>query len=122
MSEVIHPERDYFAFLAEGKFMLLKERASGRYMFYPRVAEPRSGSTDLEWVPASGGGTVYSTTVMRERAPKESYNVALIDLDEGPRMMSRVEGIASDAVKIGMKVTAKIIQEESSSVLVFEPA
>ena len=122
MSDPIHPEKDYFAFLAEGKFMLLRERTSGNYMHYPRVAEPRTGSTDLEWVPAGGGGTVYSTSVMRQRPPKESYNVALIDLDEGPRMMSRVDGIAPDAVKIGMKVRAKIIQEDDASVLVFEPA
>lgn len=122
MSETIHPERDHFAFLAEGKFMLLRERSSGRYMFYPRVAEPRTGSTDLEWVPASGRGTVYSTTVMRERPPRESYNVALIDLHEGPRIMSRVEGLAPEAVEIGMKVKAKIIKEGDEPLLVFEPA
>jgi len=122
MASDIHPEKDYFAFLDQGRFMLLRERSSGRYIFYPRVAEPRTGSTDLEWVEASGGGTVYSTSIMRERPPKESYNVALIDLDEGPRMMSRVTGIAPEEVRIGMRVKAKVIREDDAAIVVFETA
>jgi uncharacterized OB-fold protein len=122
MSDVIHAENDYLRFLSKGRFMLLRERNSGRHIFYPRVAEPRTGSRDLEWVEASGRGTVYSTSVMREKPPKESYNLALIDLDEGPRMMSRVEGLPPDQVKIGMSVKAKIIIEGGASLVVFEPA
>jgi uncharacterized OB-fold protein len=120
--DLIRPERDYKRFLDEGRFMILRSRSSGRHVFYPRVAEPGSGDTDLEWVPASGEGVVYSTSVMRERPPAESYNVALIDLKEGPRMMSRVEGIPPEAVKIGMRVTAKIIKSGEQSLLVFVPA
>ena len=120
MAPPIHPEQDYFAFLEQGRFMLLRERSSGRHIFYPRVAEPGTGSTDLEWVEASGAGTVYSTSVMRERPPKPSYNVALIDLDEGPRMMSRVDGLAPEAVRIGMRVKARIIREDDAALLVFE--
>ena len=121
MAPPIHPERDYFAFLAQGRFMLLRERSSGRHIFYPRVAEPGTGSTDLEWVEASGAGTVYSTSVMRERPPKPSYNVALIDLDEGPRMMSRVDGLAPEEVTIGMKVRAMIVAGDDHPVVVFVP-
>lgn len=119
---LIRPEQDYVRFLSEGKFMIQRSRESGRYIFHPRVAEPLTGSTDLEWVPASGNGVVYSTSVMRERAPKESYNIALIDLEEGPRMMSRVEGLPPEAVKIGMRVKAKIIEEGGRPLLVFNPA
>lgn len=122
MSDLIHAENDYLRFLSKGRFMLLRERNSGRHIFYPRVAEPGTGSRDLEWVEASGRGTVYSTSVMREKPPKESYNLALIDLDEGPRMMSRVEGLPPDQVKIGMSVKAKIIVEGGESLVVFEPA
>src|ERR1700744_3323369 len=88
-----HPARAYLAFLEQGRFMLQRSRASGRYIFYPRVMEPGTGSTDLEWVPASGAGTVYSTTIIRQKPPTPSYNLALIDLAQGPRMMSRVQGI-----------------------------
>ena len=88
----------------------------------PRVAEPRTGDTDLEWVEASGEGVVYSTTVMRPRPPAAAYNVALIDLAEGARMMSRVEGPAPEEVTIGMKVRARIAQGEDGPLVVFDPA
>jgi uncharacterized OB-fold protein len=76
---------------------------------------------DLEWVPASGLGTVYSATVIRPKPPSPPYNVCLIDLDEGPRMMSRVDGIPADAVKIGMRVKASIVSEGERPLVVFLP-
>ena len=120
MSE-LHPEREYLQFLAEGRFMIQRCRTSGKHIFYPRVAEPGTGSTDLEWVEPSGLGTVYSTTVVRAKPPAASYNVALIDLAEGVRMMSRVEGVAPEAVRIGMQVKAKVIRQDDQPIVVFEP-
>lgn len=119
---MVRPEEDFLRHLAEGRFMLLRGRGTGRCMFPPRSAEPRTGATDLDWVPASGLGTVYSTSVMRERPPKESYNLALVDLDEGPRMMSRVEGVAPEAVTIGMRVRAAITEESGRPLVIFHPA
>jgi uncharacterized OB-fold protein len=118
----MHPEQEFLAFLQQGKFMLQRSRASGAYIFYPRVAEPKSGATDLEWVEASGRGTVYSTTVIRQKPPKSDYNLALIDLAEGPRMLSRVQNVAPQDVKIGMAVTAVVAREETGPFVVFEPA
>lgn len=89
------------------------------YVFYPRVIEPRTGATDLEWVPASGTGTVYSVTVIRKRTLEESYNVVLVDLDEGPRMMSRVDGMPFEQIKIGMRVQARIVHESDQPLVVF---
>ena len=57
-----------------------------------------------------------------KKPPKTDYNLALIDLAEGPRMMSRVEGLAPQDVKIGMSVRAKIVSEEDRPIVVFEPA
>ena len=118
---MIHPEKQYNEFLAQGRFMLLRAKASGRCMFYPRVAEPLTGDTDLEWVEASGRGQVYSATVVRRKPPEADYNVVLVDLEEGPRLMSRVDGIAAAEVRIGMLVQARIIEEEQRPLLVFEP-
>lgn len=118
----VRPEQEYLAHLEAGRFMLLRSRASGKCMFYPRVAEPGTGNTDLEWVEASGEGTVYSTTAVGQKPPKEAYNVALIDLAEGPRMMSRVEGMPADEVRIGMKVKARIAREGDRPLVVFDPA
>jgi len=115
------PDLDYEQFLREGRFMIQRSQSSGAHVFYPRLFEPVTGVMDLEWVPASGGGTVYSTTVIRPRAPNPPYNVCLIDLDEGPRMMSRVDGIAADTVRIGMRVKARIITEADKPLVVFTP-
>ena len=102
--------------------MLQRSRSSGAFVFHPRVAEPGSGATDLEWVEASGRGSVYSTTTVRCKPPAADYNVALIDLAEGPRMMSRVVDVAAAEVKIGMPVQARIVIENDAPLLVFDPA
>jgi uncharacterized protein len=115
------PELEFRRHLAEGRFMLLRSRSSGRTMFYPRVAMPLTGEQDLEWVQADGRGTVYSTTAISVRPPGQPYNVALIDLVEGPRLMSRVEGIAAQDVAIGMQVEVRIVQESGQPLLVFVP-
>ncbi|RJF91731.1 Zn-ribbon domain-containing OB-fold protein [Noviherbaspirillum saxi] len=116
------PDVDFRKYLQEGKFMLLRSRASGRHFFYPRVAEPGTGCTDLEWVEASGRGQVYSVTVVRAKPPSPSYNVALVDLEEGVRMMTRIDDVAPEDVRIGMAVQAKITTEDDLPFVVFEPA
>ncbi len=119
--EQIRPEHDYEAFLADGRFMIQKSRSSGAYVFYPRVAEPKTGARDLEWVEASGDGTIYAVTVVRKRPPEKDYSVVLVDLAEGPRMMSRVDGIDPTAIRIGMAVKASVITEDGKSFVVFTP-
>ena len=121
-AQVLHPDAEYRAHLAAGRFMLQRSRSSGAFVFHPRVAEPASGATDLEWVEASGRGSVYSSTTVRCKPPAADYNVALIDLAEGPRMMSRVVGIAAADVKIGMPVHARIELDNDQPLVVFDPA
>lgn len=117
------PEARYYAYLKEGRFMIQRSASSGKYVFYPRVVNPGTGEADLEWVEASGEGTVYATTVARRRPEQGGdYNVALIDLKEGPRMMSRVVGIEPEQVKIGMKVRARIEELNGAPAVVFTPA
>lgn len=119
------PEKEYLEHFAAGCFMIQRSTSTGEYVFYPRVAAPGSGVTDLTWVAPSGFGTVYSTTVIRHRPPTPHYNLALIDLQEGPRMMARVVGMAPEAVKIGQRVKARVqLPAEASAELpmvVFEP-
>ena len=119
-ARVPQPEREYFAHLAAGRFMLQRSRSSGGYVFYPRVAEPRTGNRDLEWVAASGDGIVHATTVVRRKPPEPAFNVALVELAEGPRMMSRVEGVAPQDVRIGMAVKARIDTVDGKPLVVFD--
>ena len=116
------PEQEFLAHLAAGRFMLQRAQGSGRCFFPPRIAEPGTGDTRVGWVEASGRGTVYATTVIRAKPPAPSYNVCLVDLAEGPRMMARVEGIAPDAVTIGLAVEARIVPGDPDPVVVFVPA
>ena len=119
----IRPDLEYLGFLNEGKFCIQRSGGSGKYVFYPRTIAPGSGLDDLEWVEADGRGTVYSTTTVRARPPKSDYNVSLIQLQEGPRMMSRVEGVVPAAVCIGMPVKARILSEgDEPPYIVFDPA
>ena len=113
------PEAQWRAFLSAGRFMIQRSRSTGRHVFFPRIAAPGTGETDLEWVEASGLGTVHATTVNRAR--EGAYNICLVELAEGPRLMSRVEGIAPEEVRIGMRVRARIGEEEGAPILLFDP-
>lgn len=97
----------YEAHLDKGELAYQWSPEANRAVFYPRVLCPFTGSDRLEWRLSKGLGTVHATTVVhpREGAP---YNVALIDLDEGFRLMSRVEDIAPEAVKIGLRVRFRV--------------
>lgn len=116
------PDREFAQHLRDGRFMIQRSTSSGVHVFYPRVAAPGSGMRDLQWVPASGRGTVYATTVVRPKPPQAPYNVVLVDLDEGPRMMSRVESLAPEAVRIGLRVQARIAGDAAAPCVVFDPA
>jgi uncharacterized OB-fold protein len=80
---------------------------NGRAVFFPRVTAPAGYSGALTWKTSAGLGTVYATTFISPKG-EPAYNVSLIDMDEGFRMMSRVENIAADKVRIGMRVKARI--------------
>jgi uncharacterized OB-fold protein len=71
------------------------------------VVAPAGYSGELRWVTSRGLGTVYAATVI---APKgeAAYNVVLVDMDEGFRLMSRVESIPAEQVRIGMRVKVRV--------------
>lgn len=116
------PQARYFARLDEGVFEIQRCQTCERHQFFPRVLCQHCGSTDLAWVAPSGKGQVYSFSVIR-RKPESGgdYNVALIDLDEGVRLMSRVDGVPPDALHIGMAVSAHIVTGQEKGLLVFLP-
>ena len=101
--------RGYWEALARHELYFQRCRDCGTKRFYPRALCPRCLSSATEWVRASGWGTVYSFTVthqnqapgFREELP---YVLAIVELDEGVRMMTNVVGCAPDAVRVGMRV------------------
>ena len=101
------PLKTYLDHLARGELAYQFSREADRAVFYPRVLCPYTGSGELEWRISKGLGTVYATTVVHPSEGKP-FNVALIDCDEGFRLMSRVEVIAPEQVRIGQRVRFRV--------------
>jgi len=97
----------YQSYLDRGELTYQWSPEAKRAVFFPRVICPFTGSDRLEWRVSAGLGTVYATTVTHPREG-DPYNVALIDCDEGFRLMSRVEDVAPEAVTIGMRVKFRV--------------
>jgi uncharacterized OB-fold protein len=115
------PLATYLAHLARGE-LAYQVDADGQALFFPRVAVPAGRRGPLRWQVSRGLGTVYATTWI---APKGEtpYNVALIDMDEGFRLMSRVESVPADRVRIGMRVRVRVqpAQGEDDPLPIFDP-
>lgn len=99
----------YWNAARERRLVIRKCKACGSLHFMPRHLCPICWSDQLEWIDAKGTGTVHSFTVIRRAsspafAPKTPYVVALIDLDEGPRMTANVLGEDALSVRIGDRV------------------
>ncbi len=115
------PEARWRAALAEGRFLLQRGSRSGRAFFPPRLFEPGSGEP-AEWFEPSGRGTVHAVTVVTPRPPEEPRAVVIVELEEGPRLMSRVDGVAPEAVSIGLAVRAHVDRTGGEALLLFRPA
>lgn len=114
------PAQGYADGLAAGELRFQHCRDCARPVFHPRVLCPHCGAESLHWRACAGLGTVYATTVLHPRGGAP-YNVALVDLDEGFRMMSRVEGVAPEDVTIGARVAVAVITEDGEPLAVFRP-
>ena len=119
--EGMAPETVFRKHLAEGELWLQTCTACNKQIFYPRVLCPHCGGKP-EWKKASGDGTVYSVTTVRQRPDRGGdYNVSIVEMKEGARMMTRVEGIAPAEVKIGMAVKAEIAEVDGNKLVIFKP-
>ena len=99
----------YWQGCREGKLLLQYCARCDTHQFYPRACCARCAGSVLAWREASGMGHIKSFTVIRRAvsAAYESeapYVVALIELAEGPTMMSNIVTIAPDDVRIGARV------------------
>ena len=101
--------RPFWEAAKAGKLRLPRCTACGKFHFYPRPFCPHCYHRGVEWADVSGRGTVHSFYVahrpahpaFKDRVP---YVVALVDLAEGPRMMTNIVDCPPEAVSIGMPV------------------
>lgn len=98
-----------------------------QHQFYPRLYCMHCGSGKISWVTASGRGVIYSYTIIHQNKSPEfvqdtPYNVAIIQLEEGPRMMSNIVGLSPENLRIDLPV--KIVFDavtDTISIPRFEP-
>jgi uncharacterized OB-fold protein len=110
----ITPEAaEFFAGTTRGELRIQHCRACGMHHHYPRLCCPHCGEDALEWVTASGLGTVYSFTVIRQNGlppfnEQVPFVVALVDLDEpGARMIAQLPDVSPENARIGERVRAE---------------
>ena len=98
------------------------------HFFYPRPFCPRCFSFEVEWKQASGRGTLYTYSIQyRPQAPgfTPPYVTAIVQLEEGPRLMTNLVGLDPDPEKIrcDMPVEVEFLDlTDEISLPVFRPA
>lgn len=100
--------QDYLAGVARGALVYQHCGGCNRAVFYLRPCCPHCGSEDLTLRDSQGTGTVYSATLIHDR--EQNYNLVLVDLDEGFRMMSSVPETGLPG--IGARVSAYVEHAE----------
>lgn len=110
--------RPYWEGLAQGELRLQHCSACSRYVFYPRSLCPHCFSDQLTWKVASGKGTIYSYTVAHQAfgifAAEIPFIIAIVELEEGVRMMTRIIDAPREQVKVGaaVQVTFEAVDEQ----------
>ncbi|MGY3473544.1 Zn-ribbon domain-containing OB-fold protein [Bradyrhizobium ottawaense] len=107
--------------LDAGRFLIQRCSDCTKHVYFPREVCPHCGGASLEWIAPKGTGTVYAvTTVRRKAADGGDINVSLVDLDEGVRLMSRIENPVSNVTKIGQRVKARVQVNDGKGLVVFD--
>jgi uncharacterized OB-fold protein len=118
-----HVSRVYWEAAARGDVLYQVCPSCGNRQWYPRAVCTACGA-DPEWATASGRGTVHTYTVVRQNLGRPwrdmtPYVVAMVELEEGPRIMTNITDCDPDEVRIGMPVEAYTVTVEDGLGLPF---
>jgi uncharacterized OB-fold protein len=120
--------REFWDATREGRLLLRHCRACGEVHYYPRNFCPSCWSDDVDWVEAAGGASLYTwSTVYQNDLPpfheQIPYVAAIVELDEGPRMMTKIVDCSSEQLAVGMRLRARFEPlDDDVTIVVFEPA
>jgi uncharacterized protein len=112
----------------EGRLLVKRCADCGRAHFYPRPFCPFCWSERVDWETASGRATLYTWSVVHSNdlppfGARVPYVAAIVDLAEGPRMMTNVVDCPFDELRVGMDLVVTFRQETDEVTLpVFRPA
>jgi uncharacterized OB-fold protein len=99
----------FWAGAREGRLVIQKCTDCKKHIFYPRLSCPFCFSEKLDWIEASGRGTVYSHTLVQNNPPSAfmedlPFTIAIVELEEGVRMMTNIVECDPEAVHCEMPV------------------
>lgn len=116
----------YWQCASRGQLLIQRCTLCGHRQHYPAALCRKCWSEDLSWVRARGTGTVWTFTVVGMPGhpawgDETPYVLALVELDEGPRLMTNVIDCSSDAVHVGQRVQLVTTVRDSQPPLQFAP-
>src|ERR1700719_3811526 len=120
--------REYWTAATDGRLLIARCGSCERLHHYPRVMCPFCWSEDVTAVEASGRATLYTYSTVfvndlppfKERLP---YVAAVVDLAEGPRLMTTIVGCSPEDLSIGMPLVAEFTEvTDEVTAVVFRPA
>lgn len=118
--------QEYWDGTARGELRIQRCNGCERAYFYPRPVCPHCGSGDVGWFTASGRATLYSYSIaMRSVYGYEApFSIAIVTLEEGPRMLSNIVGVAQtpEHLILDMPLEVKFEDRGDHAVPVFAPA
>ena len=115
-------ERTYLKFIAKRELRLPYCAACNRGLDLAERVCHHDGSDDISWRLACGNATLYSYVIYRRQYLNDfpvPYNVALVELEEGPRLVSTIVAPAGNDLEVGMRLIADF---DESGRLIFSPA
>ena len=107
--------KPYWDALKEHRLLIQRCVTCRKPYFYPRPFCPDCFSFDVEWFEASGKGKLYSFVINHRPAPgfgPDPYVIAVVELDEGPRMMSNLVDIEPDPEVIRCDMPLQIVYDD----------
>ena len=122
--------KPYWDGLKEHKLMLPTCQDCGKSFFYPRILCPHCHSRNITWIQASGKGRLYSFEIVYQQLNRRfqvptPYVLAMIELDEGPRMMSNLINIEPDPKHVKCDMPVEVVYEQLTDAItipLFQPA
>ena len=125
----VSPETKPFWDAAQrGELHVQRCQACGRHYFYPRPFCPNCFSDDVHWERVSGRATLHSYVISHRPVPgwenDVPYAIAVVELEEGPRMASSIVGIPNTPEDLVLDMALEVCFEEQAGMMIpkFRPA
>ena len=117
---VTEENRPFWEGCRQGKLLLQYCDQCQQHQFYPRLYCMHCGSSNVRWVSASGRGVIYSYTVIHQNKSPEfvqdtPYNVVVVQLAEGPRLMSTI--VETDLAELCIDLPVTVVFDAVSEVI-----